>query len=75
MIYKTISFSNQFFLKNKKGFVYTHLCKDTKCAEKIKEDTGATARCIPMNGGEDNKGKCICCNNDADRKVIFATSY
>jgi len=62
-------------VKSKKGFIYTHLCKDNKCVETIKEDTGATARCIPMDDGEGNKGKCIYCNKNADNKVLFAVSY
>jgi len=62
-------------IKNKKGFIFAHLCSDKKCEEKIKGDTGATARCIPIENGTGNKGKCIYCKKAAENKVIFSISY
>ncbi len=56
------------------GFVVTHLCDNKTCEEKIKDDTGATSRCIPFNE-EQAEGKCIHCGKKADKKVIFAKSY
>ena len=61
--------------KNKKGFIFTHLCSDSKCEEKIKEETGLTSRCIPFDNGIGSKGKCIYCNKNAENKVLFAVSY
>ncbi len=62
-------------IENKIGFVYTHLCEDKTCEEKIKEETGASTRCIPLDGGSNNKGKCICCGKEANRKVLFGKAY
>ena len=41
---------------------------------KVKEDTKATTRCIPLDqpGGQ---GKCIVCGEKADQKVYFARAY
>ena len=57
-----------------KGFAFTWWCGSGDCEEKIKEETKATMRCIPIEqpGGE---GKCILCNELAKEKAIFAKAY
>lgn len=62
-------------IENKKGFVFAHLCLDPKCEEKIKEETQASSRCIPFDGGLGNTGKCVYCRGDAPNKVLFAKAY
>ncbi len=62
-------------INEKGGFVSVHLCLDSACEEKIKEDTKASSRCIPFDGGVGNKGKCIYCGKDAPHKVLFAKAY
>jgi len=62
-------------MNEKQGFIFTHLCLDKNCEEKIKEETNASTRCIPLDGGLGNAGKCIYCNNDAPNKVLFAKAY
>jgi prolyl-tRNA synthetase len=44
------------------------------CEAKVKEDTKATTRCIPLEqpGGT---GKCIVCGQEAEKKVYFARAY
>lgn len=56
------------------GWAYTWFCNRTECEEKIKADTRATARCIPLEqpGGE---GKCIVCGEPAPVKAYFARAY
>ena len=56
------------------GWAYSWWCEDPACEAKIKDDTKATTRCIPLDqpGGE---GKCIVCGEKAHRKVIFARAY
>ena len=42
--------------------------------EKIKNDTKATIRCIPIdNNGE--RGKCIVTGKDSERMVVFGKAY
>lgn len=62
-------------MNDKQGFIFTHLCLDKNCEEKIKEETSASTRCIPFDGGLGNAGKCIYCKNDAPNKVLFAKAY
>ena len=56
------------------GWAYSWWCGDSACETKVKEDTKATTRCIPMDqpGG---KGKCIVCGKEAVEKVHFAKAY
>jgi prolyl-tRNA synthetase len=57
-----------------KGFALSWWCGGSACEEKIKEETKATMRCIPMEqpGGS---GKCIYCGAAATEKAIFARAY
>ena len=57
------------------GWAFSWWCGDKACEAKIKEDTKATARCIPLEGQPGGKGKCIVCGNEADKKVIFGRAY
>jgi len=56
------------------GWAYSWWCGDPACEAKVKEDTKATTRCIPLEqpGGQ---GKCIVCGKDASEKVYFAKAY
>lgn len=56
------------------GWAFSWWCGDKECEAKVKEDTKATTRCIPLDqpGG---KGKCIVCGKEAERKVYFARAY
>ncbi len=61
-------------LKNKKGFIRACWCSDSKCEEKIKEETGATIRNIPFEK-EKIFSDCIYCNKKAKEVVYFAKAY
>ena len=73
-------FYNFFTPKNKKnpeihgGFVNSHWCGSTECEEKIKNDLKVTIRCIPLDV-KNEKGKCIYCEKDSDKRVLFAKAY
>jgi prolyl-tRNA synthetase len=56
------------------GWAYSYWCGDAACETKVKEDTKATTRCIPMNQ-DTSTGKCIVCGKPAEYKVYFAKSY
>ena len=56
------------------GFIYAHWDGTSETELKIKEDTKATIRCIPL----DNKlesGKCILTGKPSKQRVVFAKSY
>jgi len=56
------------------GWVLTHWCEDPACEARIKEDTKATCRCIPLEQTHEN-GICVVCGKTAKRKAIFARAY
>jgi len=57
-----------------KGFAYAWWCGSLDCETKVKEDTKATTRCIPLNQPEGD-GKCIVCGQPAKDKGFFARAY
>ncbi|WP_025026425.1 proline--tRNA ligase [Caldalkalibacillus mannanilyticus] len=64
----------QDLLENKAGFIKAMWCGEDACEEKIKQETGATSRCIPFEQ-EDLSEKCVCCQNKANHMVYWARAY
>lgn len=61
-------------IENKQGFVVANWDGNEETEEKIKTETKATIRCIPLEGSEPD-GPCIYSGNKAKHKVIFAKAY
>ncbi len=61
-------------IANKSGFVKAMWCGELECEEKIKEDTGATSRCMPFEQ-ETVSDKCICCGKPAKKLVYWGKAY
>lgn len=61
-------------LEEKGGFISCHWDGTTETELKIKEETKATLRCIPVDAPEEN-GKCIVTGAPSSRRVIFAKAY
>lgn len=61
-------------LENKGGFILAHWDGTSETEEKIKEETKATIRCIPL-GSEDEEGTCIYTGAPSRRRVVFARAY
>ncbi|MHB8112778.1 MAG: proline--tRNA ligase [Bellilinea sp.] len=56
------------------GWALAYWCGSTECEARVKEDTKATTRCIPLDQPE-GQGKCIVCGRPAKSKVYFARAY
>jgi prolyl-tRNA synthetase len=56
------------------GFARAYWCGSEDCEAKIKEETRATMRCIPLeqSGGS---GTCVYCGKSAPEQAIFARAY
>jgi len=56
------------------GWALSWWCGSPECEARVKEDTKATTRCIPLDqpGGQ---GACIVCGAPATEKVYFAKAY
>ncbi|RPH33484.1 MAG: proline--tRNA ligase [Bacteroidales bacterium] len=61
-------------LDGKGGFILAHWDGTRETEERIKEETKATIRCIPL-GAINEEGKCILTGKPSGRRVIFARAY
>lgn len=63
-------------MRQKKGLARAFWCEDPVCEEKIKEETKASTRCLPLENIDDQlSGKCIYCGKKAKRKWLFGPAY
>jgi prolyl-tRNA synthetase len=58
----------------KGGFIAAHWDGTTETEEKIKEETKATIRCIPLDAPEE-EGKDVYSGQPSNKRVIFARAY
>jgi prolyl-tRNA synthetase len=56
------------------GWAFSWWCGSKECEAKIKEDTRATTRCLPIDQPE-GTGKCIVCGETAHERAYFAKAY
>ncbi len=61
-------------LDEKTGFVLAHWDGTPETEEKIKEETKATIRCIPLNNAQE-AGVCIYSGKPSTQRVVFARAY
>jgi prolyl-tRNA synthetase len=79
----TVDTYDEFKEKIQQGFVLAHRDGTVETAEKIKEETAATVRCLPFDQVEASdsevpqggNGKCVFTGKPSKRRVIFARSY
>lgn len=66
-------------VEEKRGFIKAPWCGVGECELKVKEQTKATIRCIPLNDDdtlpEAPAANCIHCGNPARHEVLFARNY
>jgi len=61
-------------MSTKRGFIKAFWCEDPVCEKKIKDETKASTRVLPLNAKEE-QGKCIYCKKSASHRWFFAQSY
>ncbi len=61
-------------LDTKAGFISAHWDGTPETEEKIKEQTKATIRCIPLDNKQE-AGTCILSGNPSTQRVLFARAY
>ncbi len=61
-------------LETKGGFIYAHWDGTTETEARIKEETTATIRCIPLDAPEE-PGVDMLTGKPSKRRVIFAKAY
>lgn len=61
-------------IAEKPGFVRAMWCGDLECELKIKDDLGATSRCMPLEQNSVSS-TCVCCGKPATKEVIWGKAY
>lgn len=61
-------------LLSKRGFLSTFWCENPECEAKIKDETKATVRCLPLDAEEEN-GNCVYCGTAAKKRWLFSQAY
>ncbi|NLS45282.1 MAG: proline--tRNA ligase [Firmicutes bacterium] len=61
-------------IEAQRGLIFAPWCGNPNCETSIKEESGATIRCIPMDS-EPKPGKCVCCGDNTDTWVYFGKAY
>jgi len=56
------------------GFILAHWDGTAETEEKVKNETKATIRCIPLEGDR-TPGRCMVTGAPSERRVIFARAY
>ncbi len=62
-------------LETKGGFLLAHWDGTAETEEKIKEQTKATVRCIPLDASKKEAGKCVFSGKPSEQRVVFAVAY
>ncbi|HEY6162644.1 MAG TPA: proline--tRNA ligase [Bacteroidia bacterium] len=75
MICRTDSYEEfKKILDDKGGFILAHWDGTPETEERIKEETKATIRCIPLDNKKE-EGKCILTGKPSVQRVLFARAY
>jgi prolyl-tRNA synthetase len=61
-------------MAERRGFVVAGWCGDAACEAKVKEETKATIRVLPIDG-EARPGACVRCGRPSPREAYFAQAY
>tara|TARA_B110000116_G_scaffold238605_1_gene225536 strand:+ start:786 stop:2258 length:1473 start_codon:yes stop_codon:yes gene_type:complete len=72
--YKADTFKKFRNLIEKGGFVWAHWDGTSETEEKIKQQTKATIRCIPLEKTEES-GECVFSGRPSKQRVLFAKAY
>jgi prolyl-tRNA synthetase len=63
------------YLRDAKGFVAARWCGRGECEARVKEDSSATIRCLPLDEESAPSGTCICCGRPATTAAVWAQAY
>jgi prolyl-tRNA synthetase len=61
-------------IEEERGFFWAAWCGESSCEAEVKATTGATLRCVPLDGGSQG-GLCLVCNAPSSQTAVFARAY
>ncbi len=62
-------------VSSKPGFIRGMWCGEQACEDKIKEETGATSRCMPFDDKANIADTCVCCGKPAKKLIYWGRAY
>jgi prolyl-tRNA synthetase len=63
------------YLRDAAGFVAAPWCGRSECEARVKDDSSATIRCLPLDEQSAEPGACVCCGRPASSAAVWAQSY
>jgi prolyl-tRNA synthetase len=63
------------YLREAAGFVVTPWCGGEECEARVKADSSATIRCLPLGDQPAQSGACPCCGRPAVTTAVWAQAY
>ena len=63
------------YLREPEGFVAAPWCGSTECEARVKEDSSATIRCLPLEEQPTKSGACLSCGRSAVAAAFWAQAY
>ena len=63
------------YLREAGGFVVAPWCGGSECEARVKEDSAATIRLLPLGDEPAPSGVCICCGRPAVTEAVWAQAY
>jgi prolyl-tRNA synthetase len=63
------------YLRDAAGFAAAPWCGRAECEARVKDDSSATIRCLPLAEPGAQEGACICCGRPAVSGAVWAQAY
>ena len=63
------------YLRRAAGFVAAPWCGRRECEVRVKDDSSATIRCLPVHEHPAQSGACACCGRSAVTAAVWAQAY
>jgi prolyl-tRNA synthetase len=63
------------YLRDAGGFVAASWCGRHECEVRVKDESAATIRCLPLADDGARAGSCICCGRAAVAAAVWAQAY
>jgi prolyl-tRNA synthetase len=62
-------------LREAAGFVAAPWCGRRECEARVKDDSSATIRCLPLGEQAAQTGACVCCGRPGVTAAVWAQAY
>jgi prolyl-tRNA synthetase len=63
------------YLRDAAGFVVAPWCGRAECEARVKGESSATIRCLPLDDQPPRSGACVCCGRAAVTAAVWAQAY